>query len=184
MKRRLFLIIKHILGIDTRSNFERALENGLTVGENINIQDDVKFDLSHCWLISLGNDVTIAPNVIILAHDASTKRALGYTKIGKTIIGNNVFIGANTVVLPGVNIGNDVIIGAGSVVSKNIPNNSVVVGNPVRVIKSYDKYMEEQNNLFNLFPKFDSSYTVHQNISDEKKKEMKDLLEHSDGFVM
>ena len=66
MKRRLLLIIKHILGIDTRSNFERALENGLTVGENINIQDDVKFDLSHCWLISLGNDVTITPMLLYL----------------------------------------------------------------------------------------------------------------------
>lgn len=49
----------------------------------------------------------------ILAHDASTKRYLGYTKIGRVLIGNNVFVGAGTIILPSVAIGNNVIIGAG-----------------------------------------------------------------------
>ena len=55
----------------------------------------------------------MAPHVQILAHDASTKRYLGYTKIGRVLIGNNVFVGAGTIILPSVAIGNNVIIGAG-----------------------------------------------------------------------
>ena len=50
-------------------------------------------------------------------------------------MGNNVWIGGNVVVLPGVTIGDNVVIGAGSVINKDIPSNSVAVGNPCKVIK-------------------------------------------------
>ena len=58
---------------------------------------------------------------------------------------NNVFIGSNTIILPNVRIGNNVMIGAGSVVTKDVPDNSVVVGNPARVIESFDEYLEKRN---------------------------------------
>ena len=119
---------KNILKIDDRSQLEIAIENGLKIGKNHNIQDQVIFDWSHCWLIEIGDNVTIAPRVYILCHDASTKNTLGYTKIGRVRIGNNVFIGANTTILPGVTIGDNVIIGANGVVTKDIPENSVAIG--------------------------------------------------------
>ncbi len=56
-------------------------------------------DSSHCWLIQIGDNVTLAPGVHVLAHDASTKRSLGYTKIGIGQGGNNVFGGAHSVIL-------------------------------------------------------------------------------------
>ncbi len=59
------------------------------------------------------------------------------------MIGNNVYIGNNVIILPGVTIGNNVIIGAGAVVTKNIPDNSVAVGVPARVIKTADEYLEK-----------------------------------------
>lgn len=59
------------------------------------------------------------------------------------VIGNNVYIGNNVIILPGVTIGNNVIIGAGAVVSKNIPSNSVAVGVPAKVIKTADEYFEK-----------------------------------------
>ena len=80
---------------------------------------------SHCWLISIGDNVTLAPYSQILAHDASTYNFIKYTKISDVTIGNNVFIGAGAIILPNVKIGDNVIIGAGSVVTKDIPNNSV-----------------------------------------------------------
>nr|WP_302583589.1 DapH/DapD/GlmU-related protein [uncultured Schaedlerella sp.] len=58
-------------------------------------------------------------------------------------VGNDVYIGNNVIILPGVTIGNNIIIGAGAVVSKDIPDNSVAVGVPARVIKSADEYLEK-----------------------------------------
>ena len=58
-------------------------------------------------------------------------------------VGDNVYIGTNTIILPGVTIGNDVIIGAGAIVSKNIPDNSVAVGVPAKVIKTADEYLDK-----------------------------------------
>ena len=114
---------------------EKLISMGMTVGKNFKRLHGVILDPGHCWLITIGNNVTMAPRVHILCHDASTKQFLNYTKIGRVTIGNDVFIGAESVVLPGVTIGNNVTIGAGSVVTKDIPDNVVAVGNPCRVAK-------------------------------------------------
>lgn len=58
-------------------------------------------------------------------------------------IGDNVYIGNNVIILPGVTIGSNVIIGAGAVVSRSIPDNSLAVGVPARVIKTADEYFEK-----------------------------------------
>ena len=116
-------------------DLERLIKDGLSVGDNFHAQEGVIIDPGHCWLIEIGNNVTLAPRVHILAHDASTKNILGYTKISNVKIGNNVFVGAGTIILPGVTIEDNVIIGAGSVVNKDIPANVVAVGNPCKVIK-------------------------------------------------
>jgi len=94
--------------------------------------------------ITIGNDNMIAANVFISSsnHDFSDPKSETYLhqEIGKkTIIGNNVWIGANSVITAGVNIGNYSIIGAGSVVTKDIPNYHIAVGNPCKVIKRYNQ---------------------------------------------
>lgn len=58
---------------------------------------------------------------------------------GSVVIGNNVWLGDNVIVLPGVTIGDGVIVGANSVVTKNIPSYSVAVGNPAKVVKSFGR---------------------------------------------
>ncbi len=89
--------------------------------------------------IFIGDNVLCAPNVTIAtaAHPFSPmlrERALQYNLPVK--IGNNVWIGAGAIVLPGVTIGSNSIIGAGSVVTKDIPENCIAVGNPCRVLRS------------------------------------------------
>jgi len=93
------------------------------------------------WLIEIGNNVTITSGVKLLTHDGSTclakdEKGRRY-KYGRITIGDNVFIGVNAIVLPGITIGNNVIIGAGSVVTRSVASDSVVTGNPARHIKSF-----------------------------------------------
>lgn len=175
-------IRKHLLHIDDRSQLEIAIENGLQIGKNCHIMGECIIDPGHCWLITIGDRVTLAPRVHILAHDASTKRMLGYTLIGKVTIGNDVFIGAGSIILPNVTIGNKVIIGAGSVVTRSIPDNSIAVGNPAKIISTYEEYQRKRENQLANTAVFDESFTIHQ-ISEEKKTLMKEKLTHSIGFV-
>lgn len=87
--------IRHaILHIDDRSQLEIAISNGLKIGKGCSVMGECIIDPGHCWLIEIGDRVTLAPRVHILAHDASTKRPLGYTRLGNVSIGNDVFIGA------------------------------------------------------------------------------------------
>jgi acetyltransferase-like isoleucine patch superfamily enzyme len=106
-------------------------------------------------LVEIGEGFISAPGSMILAHDASTIIHCGKARVEKTVIGNRVFLGANAVILPGVNVGDNVIIGAGAVVTKDIPANSVVGGNPARIITTVDAYIkkcEERNVLYDVTP--------------------------------
>lgn len=185
MLRKIILLVrKYILNIDDRSQLEIAIANGLKIGQNCNVMGECIIDPGHCFLIEIGNKVTLAPRVHLLAHDASTKRELHYTVIRKIVIGNNVFIGAGSIILPGVKIGNNVIIGAGSVVSHDITENSVAVGNPARIIETYQEYMKKRKIQMHNSRVFDESYTI-ENITEGKKKDMKDYLSDKNiGFII
>lgn len=102
---------------------------------------------SEPWIITLGDDVHITDGMKFITHDGGTLLFRKYVpdlEITKPItVGNEVYFGNNVIVMPGVNIGNKVIIGAGAVVTKDIPDNSVAVGVPARVIKTADEYFEK-----------------------------------------
>lgn len=86
----------------------------------------------------------------------------------------------------GVNIGNNVVIGAGSVVSNDIPDNSVAVGSPAKVICSYDEYISRKEYEMKNVPVFDESYTLRNpGFTNEMKMEMKEKLNKSKiGYVV
>lgn len=98
------------------------------------------------WCIKIGNNVHITKGCEFITHDGGTLvfrhiyPDLEYT--APIIIGNFVYIGINTIILPGVTIGDNCIIAAGSVVTKDIPDNSVFGGVPAKYIKSIDEYLE------------------------------------------
>lgn len=124
-------------------NLEKLKKRGLKVGKDFHRMYGCVIDPSHCFHISIGDNVRLAPKVHILAHDGSTVKFLGKVRAANVRIGNDVWIGTSAIILPGVTIGNRVVIGAGSVVTKDIPDNSVAVGNPARVICTLDAYLEK-----------------------------------------
>jgi acetyltransferase-like isoleucine patch superfamily enzyme len=106
----------------------------------------------------IGNNVGFGTGSKVISANHSHTNHSEHSKSSPITIGDNVFIGANSVLLPGVNIGNNVIIGANSLVNKDIPCNSVAVGNPCKVIKQKEPYTEDLSAiLFNkqLPKKFD-----------------------------
>lgn len=108
--------------------------NGVYANFNLTLVDDGE--------IYVGNNVLFAPNVILASgthpiHPELRSRQAQYNL--PIHIGNNVWIGANSVILPGVNIGDNSVIGAGSVVTKDIPANVIAVGNPCKVLRKIDE---------------------------------------------
>lgn len=162
---------------------EKLVSMGMKVGKNFKRLHGTILDPGHCWLIEIGDDVTMAPRVHVLCHDASTKLFLGHTKIGKVSIGNRVFIGANTVILPGVHIGDDVIVGANSTVTHDIPSRSVAVGSPAKVIGSLDAYLEKEKQRMEGAPVYDESYVLGR-ITKEKREQQKEELEGKIGYIV
>lgn len=129
-------------------------------------------------MIEIGDNFTAAPGAIITAHDASTFKHIEKYRIEKTSIGNNVFLGANSVILPGVTIGDNAIVGAGAIVTKNIPANKIVVGNPARILCDVATYLEkckERNVLYDAPKSFEK---VRQGVSldPDDKNEFQDYV--------
>lgn len=123
----------------TSERYARFL--GVQIGVGCDIQD-VSFG-SEPYLIKIGNHVQITKGVKIFTHGAGWVLRDKFPKIdffGKVSIGNNVYIGNNSLILPGVTIGDNVIIAAGAVVTKSISSNSIVGGNPARVLGNVDDF--------------------------------------------
>jgi acetyltransferase-like isoleucine patch superfamily enzyme len=126
--------------------FARML--GVRVGSNVRFYGMSRGMFgSEPWMISIGNDCYITAGVQFINHDGGTlilrKEIPTLEWTAPIEIGNNVYIGINTIILPNVKIGNRCIIGAGSIVSRNIPDNSVYAGVPARFICSTDDYLEK-----------------------------------------
>jgi len=118
---------------------------GCDCGKNIFIGDDFtgNFNLTILDIreVRIGNHVMIGPNTLIttVSHPLSAKARRDYAAWAAPVtIGNDVWIGGNVTILPGVTIGNNVVIGAGAVVTKDIPSDSLALGTPARVVKSLE----------------------------------------------
>ena len=155
------------LGCETS---EMLRKRGVVVVERLNNYGVI--DNGHGYLITIGDDVTIS-SAMVLAHDGSTKIWLGKSKVGHVTIGNRVFIGGGSLILPNVTIGDDVVIGAGSVVNRDIPSNSVAVGNPARVISTLDDYIQKNKKMMESCPIWE---TYWKNKTKEEIKDMQSKL--------
>lgn len=119
---------------------------GVNCGKNLHVYGSVSWG-TEPWIITLGDNVHITAGCSFVAHDGGTllfRDKVPDLEITKPIIvGDNVYIGKESLILPGVKIGSNVVIGARSVVTRDIPDNSVACGVPARVVKTADEYFEK-----------------------------------------
>ncbi len=114
------------------------------------------------YLVKLGNDVRLAANVRMITHDITSymiNQIPKYEKdgklpyfLGKIEIGDHVMVGANSLILPNVKIGSNVIIAAGSIVTKDVPSDMVVGGNPAKTICTMDEFVAKRRMKANDIP--------------------------------
>ena len=157
-RERKFELIKKILGktgdyVNIEAPFHCDYGKNIEVGEEFFA--NYNFTVLDVAKVTIGDYAQIAPNVSIYTaghplHPES--RNSGYEYGIPVTIGNNVWIGGNTVILPGVTIGDNVVIGAGSVVTKDIPDNMIAAGNPCKIIR---EITEEDRDYYYKDRKFD-----------------------------
>jgi maltose O-acetyltransferase len=176
-------LISYLEEIQKKIKMNSLTRHGLKIGKNCNIVKTAIIDPSFLHFIEIGNNVTITHGVIILAHDASTKKHLGLTRIGRVKIGDNVFIGVNSIILPSVTIGSNSIIGSGSVVTKDVPNNAVVAGNPAKIINGLNIFLGKHKEKIKSSPNFGSEYKVSNKITQKMKDEMKQKMIEGQGYI-
>jgi acetyltransferase-like isoleucine patch superfamily enzyme len=158
--RNLVCLLKELFIRATKSGGEYARHKGVKIGDNCRIY--TRSFGSEPWMISIGNKVTVTSGVVLLTHDGSTwlmndekGRRYLYRRVE---IGNNVFIGVNSIIMPGVKIEDNVIVAAGSIVTKSVPSGVIIAGNPAKIIGNYDAYQKEV--LENYISDKDMDYTL------------------------
>jgi acetyltransferase-like isoleucine patch superfamily enzyme len=135
----MIIITKYRALFWSTEKYARSL--GVKIGENCNIA--TKSFGSEPYLISIGNHVQITDGVRFATHGAGWVLRVKHPDFdcfGKISIGNNVYTWNCAMIMPGVTIGNNVIVGAGSVVTKSISNNSIVGGNPAKLIGNVNAF--------------------------------------------
>ena len=159
------MIYKYLRYTDPISYWKKR---GLTIGDDCELYSSSSFG-SEPYLISIGNHVRVNAGVTFVTHDGGAWVLRKYLvsensdkiDIFKPIkVGNNVHIGTGATIMPGVTIGNNVIIGCNAVVTKSIPDNSVAVGVPAKVIETIDEYAEKNKGNF--------VYTKHMSANEKR----------------
>lgn len=171
------------------------IEQPFTCDYGYNIEIGENFYANHNLIILDANKVKFGDNVFIAPNcgfytsghplDAQTRNQ-GLEYAYPIEIGNNVWIGGNTVVLPGVKIGDNCVIGAGSIVTKDIPSNSIAVGNPCKIIKTIRKYKNEDlDSIMEIW--LDENIKAHEFIEKDywksKFEYVKQILPKSEIYV-
>ncbi len=182
MYKYLKMFYRYFQKIKNEKYLRNLIKDGLQVGDDVQINEGCFFDPSHCFLISIGNRCTLAPRVRLIAHDASTKNSLGFTKIGCIQIENDCFIGDSAIILPGVTVGTKSIIGAGSVVTMDIPSGVVAAGNPARIIHSLSDYLKIQKDLSKEGGILDKEFWI-ENLSNSQKQWVCEHVRNKIGFI-
>lgn len=156
---------------------------GCIVGENVFFFDPINVfvDTTRPYLLEIKDRAKITRNVIILTHDFSFSvfRPVFHDIInqcsGKTVIGENNFIGMGSIIMPGVHLGDNVIVGSGSVVTKSFPDNVVIAGNPAKIVCTLEDLYKRRKARF-----LKDAITQRDNIRERYKRNP--TIKEMEGF--
>ena len=126
---------------------EQLRRNGLTAPGPVLLSARVHIDAGFAWAITIGANVRIAHDVRIIAHDAAIKHLTGYTEVRPVVIGDDCYIGAGAIVLPGSTIGRGAVIGAGAIVRGDLGEGVIAAGNPARALDLVSHLRERHETL-------------------------------------
>jgi len=104
---------------------------GMNIAPDVRISFKARVDKTNPKGLTIGEKTIVAFDAIILSHDYASRR-----HAAKTVIGTHCFIGCGSIIMPNVTVGDHSIIAAGSVVTKDVPPNTIVAGNPAKVIRT------------------------------------------------
>lgn len=155
------------------SDIYRLINKGMKVGEKFWCGDGCAIDTSFCYLIEIGNNVTLSNRVQIITHDSSLWDFVHRTKLGLVQIDDFAFVGARTLIMPGVHIGEGAIIAAGSLITKDIPSGEVWGGYPAK--KMMDRSDLEKKFCSDEYKMFGVDYlnTLNEKTQQEVVNELK-----------
>lgn len=138
-------LFQKVFGVNRKVKFmvhyTSSVSWDVEIGKNVAISLAVSGNLYIQGIsgVKIGDNTLIAPGVKIISANHDFENKLDYVRKLPVVIGKNCWIGANAVILPGVELGDNVIVGAGSVVTKSFGNNLIIAGNPAVVIRENSK---------------------------------------------
>ncbi len=155
---RAFFLCKSFVQVRNEAVISTWRKRGSRIGVGCYINPDVQLDS----MVEIGDDCVITGGARILSHDAAPALYLDelrgssifgrIVKRKKTVIGSRCFVSSGAIILCGVTVGDNCVVAAGSVVTKDVQANSVVAGNPARVICSIGEFVERQRNRLRAEP--------------------------------
>jgi maltose O-acetyltransferase len=159
-----------------RLRLARLMARGMKVGKNVYIMAGAEFDWGYPFLIEIGDNCRISKGVRILAHDATTFRDLGATRIAPVKILEGTFIGERAIIMPGVTIGPRALIAAGSFVNRDIGEGAAAAGNPARPYGKFADMLEKYSEIIahaTVFEKaeFEQGIVTPDDLSEAVKRE-------------
>ena len=161
---------------------QQRLPEGIRVGRNVHMGQPCWLDACHGRHITIEENATLAPGVRILCHDASSNRRIGRTWVAPVTIGSGAFIGADSLILPGVIVGAGAVVAAGSVVTRNVPPGVVVGGVPARELMTVQEL--DQKRKESAAKAFPSAVYEVPNLAPHLDAELREAAERDGGYFL
>lgn len=164
--------------------WDRLRTMGMRIGDSVWLPSSTFIDVSHCFLITIGDNCGFGEGCALLAHDAQMDEFLDAARIGRVIIHNSCHIGAGTLILPGIEIGPRTIVGAHSVVSKSLPPDTVCVGSPAKPFCTLQEYLEKHRSQMAVRPRFEYLKYDARFLTAERREELVNAVKDGDAYIV